>query len=185
MHGRKDGKGGLSAKTVADIRSLILMGIEYAKIKNYPCHIKSKIFYPSNTASVIRVLTKKEQFKLEEMIFKSLSYEKLGILISLYGGLRIGEICALQWKDVDFNEGTLNVNKTIMRIRNLEKDSVYKTKIIIERPKTKSSIRIVPLPEFLICQLKKFACQEDSYILTGTRSFIEPRIYLRKYIKFL
>lgn len=183
--GRLDGMGGLSAKTVADIRSVLLMGITYAHEQKYPCGVKNKIFYPRTIQPDIRILTKGELEKLETILFYQTDSVKAGILISLYGGLRIGEVCALQWGDISFEEGTLSVQKTIIRIRDLTPDSPKKTKLLMDRPKTVCSVRTIPLPSFILQHIKPLCLEKEKYLLTGTKNFMEPRSYLTKYKKIL
>lgn len=183
--GRLDGSGGLSSKTVTDLRSVLLMIVAYAQNHDYFCPVNCKVFYPQNIQPDIQVLTRNEQAKLEKVLFTSCGFIELGILTALYGGLRIGEVCALQWGDIDFSDGTVNINKTIIRIRDLTPNSSRKTKVIIDRPKTARSIRIVPLPSFVLQHLKSYCCKEKDYILTGTSSFMEPRTCLQQYKKLL
>lgn len=183
--GRVDKKGGLSPKTVADIRSVLLMVIEYARSRKYPCAVDCNIFCPSVASLNIQVLTKGEQEKLEQVLFKSKDPLCLGVLLALYGGLRIGEVCALQWSDINLEDATLQINKKVIRIRDLTPDSPKKTKIIIDKPKTVNSIRTVPLPAFLINHLKPFQQEPDIYLLTGKRTIMEPRVCLAKYKKLL
>lgn len=130
-------------------------------------------------------MTRAEQATLEKFLFAHPEPLELGILIALYGGLRIGEICALQWKDFHFDSGTIHVTKTMLRIQNVTSNCQKKTKILISRPKTESSNRIVPLPSFLMSFLKRYRMEPDVYILTGTRSFLEPRMCLDKYKQIL
>lgn len=183
--GRLDGKGGLSPKTVADIRSVLLLGIEYARKQQYPCNINTKIFYPRCRQKEIQVLGREEQEKLEQVLFKEQDPIALGVLIALYGGLRIGEICALQWGDIHFEKGTIQVSKTLIRVRNLGEEKEKKTRILIEQPKTESSNRTVPLPTFLLKFLGRWKQAKDRYILTGTKYYLEPRMCLEKYKRLL
>lgn len=183
--GRLDGKGGLAPKTVADLRSVLLMIIEYARSHNYLCPVNCKVFYPKHTQPDARVLTRHEQAILEEMVFTSQGYMELGILIALYGGLRIGEVCALQWRDIQFSDGTVNITKTVFRIQDLTPNAPRKTKVVIARPKTASSSRIVPLPSFILQRLRTYRSKSEDYILTGTSSVMEPRNCLKKYQKLL
>lgn len=95
--GRLDGTGGLSPKTVADIRSVLLLGLEYGKEQKYPCAIDKKIFCPRNYQPQMRILTMEEQSRLEKVIFENPQPLELGVILALYSGLRIGEVCALRW----------------------------------------------------------------------------------------
>lgn len=183
--GRSDKTGGLSAKTVADIRSLLLMGMEYARRQEYACNVTDKLFYPRIVNPDIRILTRAEQNRLEQILFCSQECIAIGILLALYGGLRIGEICALQWQDINPEDATVRIPKTILRIRDLTPDAPTKTKVIIDRPKTACSLRLVPIPSFILHHISQFTDYGEHYILTGSDTFIEPRICLARYKSIL
>ena len=183
--GRLDGKGGLSPKTVTDIRSILLSGLEYAYQHQYSCGIDRKLFYPRNHQSDIKVLTRSEQVRLEKVLFDDPKPLHLGILTSLYGGLRIGEVCALQWGDFHFESGTIYVSKTMIRVKDMDPNALKKTKIIISPPKTENSVRTIPMPSFIMDFLKNYQKEQDHYLLTGTRAYVEPRVCLCKYKKVL
>nr|WP_300209184.1 site-specific integrase [uncultured Anaerostipes sp.] len=185
ISGRINQCGGLSSKTVTDIRSLLLMGLNYARHKQYPCEDKYDVFCPPVSPPQIQILSLSEQQKLEQFLLSSMSPEAIGILFALYCGLRIGEICALQWEDIDFESDSLRITKTIMRIRDLEEGALKKTKIVIDRPKTNTSFRTIPLPAFLLEYLKNFQQKKERYILTGTVKYMEPRMYLKKFKQIL
>lgn len=181
ISGRLDGKGGLSAKTVTDIRSVLQSSMSYAAQYGYPCQVNGKLYHPKTKQPRTRVLTQEEQAKLEYFLFGHPDPLELGILTALYSGLRIGEICALRWGDFNFENGTIFVNKTLIRIQDLSKERMAKTKILIDRPKTDSSVRIVPLPSAILRFLKNFQKDENIYLLTGTTMWMEPRLCLDKY----
>lgn len=183
--GKQDGNKGLSAKTVLDIRSILILSFEYARQQKYPCMINGKLFSPRNQQPAIQVLTREEQGRLEKILFDDPHPVELGILIALYGGLRVGELCALQWGDIQLENGIVRVSKTMMRIPDLDSDGARKTKILIDCPKTESSNRIIPLPAFLITFLSEYRKEGDAYILTGTSSWMEPRLCQRRYKKVL
>lgn len=185
--GRVDGRGGLSPKTVADIRSILLLGLEYAKQQRYPCAVKSKIFSPRLCKTPKRILTREEQSKLEGFLYHHPDSAALGILVTLYSGLRIGELCALQWGDIHIDSGTVTVDKTIIRIQNVDADRAEdpKTRILISQPKTESSNRFVPLPAFLMEFLDGYRLENEIFLITGTKFYMEPRIYLDKYKSIL
>lgn len=183
--GRIDGKGGLSSKTVSDIRSIILLGLEYAEQQKYPCAAKSKIFSPRTHKPAIKVLSKEEQCRLELFLCQHPEPLELGILITLYGGLRIGELCALQWADILYENGTIRVNKTMLRIQNTGNESEKKTRILIHSPKTESSDRFVPLPSFILNFIEKYRRGSGDFLLTGSKCYMEPRMCLWKYKQIL
>ena len=108
---------------------------------------------------------------------------KIGILLSLYTGLRLGELCGLQWKDINLSKGTIYVNKTIQRIEK-EDGSTF---MLIDSPKTISSERMIPIPSFLIPILNNIKTENSlDYVSTGNGSFTQPRTYqarLKSYLK--
>ena len=110
----------------------------------------------------------------------------LGILLSLCCGLRIGEICALKWSDIDIENGTLYINKTVQRLKK-EKADQKKTELVISSPKSISSIRIIPLPMFLIEYLSEFKKNNvnESYVISGSINIFEPRSYQYYFKAFL
>lgn len=183
--GRLDGKGSLSAKTVSDIRSVLKMILNYALQKSYPVPVITEIKAPRIPNSRIRVLSHAEQQQLERILFEDAQPIHLGILMALYAGLRIGEVCALRWEDINFTNGTLDVSKTLQRIRNLSADACCKTKVLITPPKTDSSNREIPLPEFFLLYLKENQQEGNKYLLTGTIHPSEPRCCLYEYKRIL
>ena len=108
----------------------------------------------------------------------------LTILPDLYTGLRIGELCALQWKDIGFINNIISITKTVQRIKNNDINSNVKTKLIITEPKTEYSVRTVPIPKFLITILKQYRSDRDVYFFTNTDKPKDPRA-LEKYFKDL
>ena len=103
----------------------------------------------------------------------------LGILIAFHTGIRIGELSALTWHDIDLKEGLLYIRKNILRVKNENANlSPYRkmTKVINQSPKTSDSSRIVPLPEKLIALLQQYQKPSDSYVISGVKNpWAEPR----------
>lgn len=177
--GRCDGKGGLSDKTVRDIIVVLRQILSYADI-----HISFRL--PKLKKKSIKILTKKEQKRLEIEVLEINTTYSIGILMSLYTGMRLGEICALRWKDINMKKKVINVNKTMVRIQDIENTSNQKTKVIIDNPKTEYSKREIPINRFLYSVLKEFYSQNgNEYFLTGTEKYIEPRVYYSKYKKII
>lgn len=183
-NGRLDGAGALSPKTVADMRSILSQILGFAQKKGY-INTALKLTTISVHSPQINVLTQNEQKKLEKVLFETSEPICLGILIALYGGLRIGEICALQWSDFNFEERTVYVCKTLIRIKDSSPDASTKTKVLIQKPKTLCSIRTIPLPDFIFSYLKDYQKAANAYLLTGTKNYLEPRSCLKKYKRIL
>lgn len=93
---------------------------------------------------------------LVDYLTNNMNLRNLSILLGLFSGIRVGEICGLRWSDLDFVNNTLSVNRTAQRIKNLNDESFSKTKLVVDKPKTESSIRVIPLPEILVSILRKY-----------------------------
>lgn len=184
-NGKKDGTGGLSEKTIKDItiiiKGSIRKGINEDKIK----HIELSFNYPKdNNEKSIYILTKQEQNKITDYILENLTSKNIGILISLFSGIRIGELCALQWNDIDFKNNKLIISKTIQRVYIKDKDKNI-SKVIITSPKTKNANREIPINKEFIEILKKIKSNKEYYILSNSENYIEPRTYRKYFNKVL
>lgn len=181
INGRKDGKGGLEPKTVKDMLSVLTSVLKYGVNKNIigqdilnfsvpKCQNKKpQIFNENEVETIIRKAKEAD----EEYIF--------GIYLCLYTGLRIGEICALQWGDIDIERNVIKVSKTISRLY----DKQNKTQIHIDRPKTESGYREIPIPLSIAPEIRNRKKSDKAYVLTGKEEYLEPRRYYDKYRKFL
>lgn len=185
--GRIDGQGGLSEKTVKDFLIIITSSIADAYRKMHmpfdPFKVKVPRFQRSKR---IQVLSFRDQQALTYCILNDLTARNVGILLALHTGLRIGEICALQWRDIDFDRRVLTVAKTIQRvfIRDLQGGSV--TKVVIGTPKTRSSERDIPIPSFMVSILQEFDYErKEAFLLTDGPHYVEPRSYRRYFYRFL
>jgi len=161
---------GLSPKYVSDIIIIFKSMTKYiSKIHGYANRLENVIL-PKKEQKNFKLLSESEQEKLCRYALNNTDKTKLGILLSYYTGLRIGEVCGLKWENIDFNRHTLEIKRTVQRI--YEKGS---TKIIIDSPKSKSSVRTIPIPMFLIDILKVHKSSDSAFVLSGTDKLIEPR----------
>ncbi len=119
------------------------------------------------------MLSVSQQNSLVSYLSKSASPSDLGIFIASVTGIRIGELCALQWSDIDLEKRIIAVRKTMQRIKNIGGKTA--TKIVITAPKSRTSEREIPIPEVLFSRLKSMKKCDDNYILTGEKIFSEPR----------
>ncbi len=177
-HGQLRTDGPLSPKTVRDICTILKSIIAYAEREYGFTHIADNAVIPKKKKKELIILTKDEQNKLEQCIQEHYSDSKyVGIFVCLYTGVRLGEICALTWADVDFANQLLCIRHTLQRISLPQGNK--KTKIIIDEPKSVSSYRKIPIAPVLVEWLKaiKGDCNDDDFILTGNRKIIEPRNY--------
>ena len=182
----------LSPKTVNDMRTLILEVLKYAMRKGFCKFIYEDIYSPNRTEQNIKVLSISEQKQLTKYLEMHMESASLGITIALSCGLRIGEICALTWNDIDLQKPAIYVNKTLNRIQlihNKESPENPRTTVQITAPKTKYSMREIPITQKLLSLLQKYhpMCKEEHsvFILTGTKYPMEPRLLLKRYKKIL
>lgn len=184
-NGRLDGRGGLSPKTVTDILTIVKSTIEYAKYKELPVICNLSRLSVKRKDKEIRVLSRLEQATLTKVLINEMDRYKFGVILSLYTGIRIGELCALQWEDFCFSQRTLKIRKTMQRIQNTGNGGTSKTKIVISEPKSQCSIRDIPLPSFIVAIAKPFITSPKTYILTGSEQYIEPRTMQNRFKRYI
>lgn len=175
--GRCDGKGGLKPKTVQDICILLGSILGFAQ-QEYNANPELEVPTVKAPEKEMRVLSLDEQQKLENYLFSNMDLIAIGCLLALYTGLRLGELCALTLSDFDLSSGTVKINKTMQRIKNHDDKNKAKTKIIIDMPKSRASVRVLPLPAFLLEIIKKKYCHVApcAFFLTGSVGrYLEPR----------
>lgn len=107
-----------------------------------------------DTRKKIDVLNKSEHRKLLKYVDEHFTFINLGFLITISTGVRIGEICALKWEDVDLENNLIHINKTLQRVYIASDKS---TKLIVDKPKTIESIRDIPITNFLRKSLNRFS----------------------------
>lgn len=182
--GGKD-QTGLSPKTVTDILSVIRCILKFAKKKGIevPCDGSAVQIKQYNRS--MRVLSILEQNQLCKHLLEKRNSYNIGILICLFTGLRVGELCALRWEDISFSDQTIFVHQTLQRIQN-KADNEAKTKIVITPPKSIFSIRTIPLTEELCSLLAEYKKGDTGYVLTNSdKKFVEPRTMQYQFKKIL
>lgn len=167
----------LSAKTIRDIVNVLKAILRYYE-EEYNIKLNyRKINVPKLEKNHIKILSDKEKQKIEKYCLKEKSLKSLGIILCLNTGLRVGEICALKWENIDLDEKNLYVKKTLQRVYDSKSK---KSNIIIDKPKTESSVRCIPINKKLYEILKSIRSNynDDDFFLTGdSDKFIEPRNY--------
>ncbi len=168
--------GSLSPKTVKDILSVLRLVVAFASNTGIHSNINFDAINIRATDANIKVLTRSQCNKLSLYLINHMNYTNLGILLCLYTGMRIGEICALKFEDISLSDKVIHINKTMQRIQNFNLGNNKKTNVIITLPKSKKSIRDIPIPDFIIKIIKKnFSCSSKAFLLSGSSKFIEPR----------
>lgn len=183
--GRLDNTGGLAPKTVTDILTIIKSTIEYANYKGLPVICNLSKLTIKKKEKEMRVLTQSEQDALIAVLTDDMDLYKFGVLLSLYTGIRVGELCALQWEDFNITRTTLKIRKTMQRIQDTENRAFSKTKIVITEPKSQCSVREIPLPSFVTDISHRFVSNPKSYILTGSERYIEPRTMQNRFKSYI
>ncbi|AXP79727.1 Transposase [Mariniflexile rhizosphaerae] len=179
-------ESGLSQKTIKDILIVLKMILKYGAKHKWMNYNPFDIQFPTEREKyTIEVLNRSDQKKIMNYIQEHFTFRNLGVYICLSSGMRIGEVCALTWEDVDTENGIISVNRTIQRIYVIE-DGSRKTELILDTPKTKNSIREIPISKDLLRILKPFKkiVNPAFFVLTNDIKPTEPRTY-RSYYKNL
>lgn len=185
QNGRLDGSGGLSAAYVRSITLVINSALRFGREQGLCSLIGLKINKPTIAPKELPILSVEQQSVLESMLQIDTDETKLGIFISLYAGLRIGEVCALTWNDIDLKNKIIYVRNTVVRVKAAEGDSA-KSYLIIDSPKTAASLRCIPIcstlmPVLLSCKSKT----TSSYVVSSTDSFVSPRTFDYRFKRIL
>jgi integrase len=178
---------GLSQKTIMDILIVLKMILKFGVKHRYLSCREIEIKFPTQRENEgLEVLSRSNQRKIMDYIEKNFTFKNLGIYICLSTGLRIGELCALTWDDIDEDNGVILVRKTIQRIYVID-DVKKRTELIIDTPKTKNSIRDIPMTSDLIKIIKpiKKIVNNEYYVLTNDIKPTEPRTYRNYYKRFM
>lgn len=182
---------GLSRKSIGDILIVlknILRIARYLEIAD--TKTISVLWGTENNESrrQLETYTKDQVRKLCDFLEGEPSFLNLGILVTIYSGMRIGEVCGLQWKNIDMDEKVIKVRQTIQRIY-LEDDITgeTRTEVVISSPKTSSSQRDIPIAPKLVSLLKRYekVCRLDYFLCSGSSKPVEPRTYRNYYLKVL
>lgn len=174
---------GLSARYVCDILTILKSIFRYACREYRINNVIDGIVIPKKSKPEIKILSKEEKHSLMLYVNNNRNLSTVGVALSLYTGLRIGELCALKWENVDIEKRILTVNHTIQRIQDYGGST--KTKLIITEPKSHSSKREIPIPDCLIPMLREMKGKSDSFVLTGTNKPIEPRTMQYRFKRIL
>lgn len=186
LNGRLDGKGGLSPKTVSDTLVILKDILMFAQRSGITVLCDFSQIMLKKSPHEMRVLNVNEEKRLIAVLLSDMDKYKLGIFLCLFTGIRIGELCALQWRHVSFPDRTLRVEQTMQRLQQENRNSATKTEVIITSPKSFAANRTIPLPTFLVSVLKPFEESPDSFILSGSsKEFVEPRTMQNRFKAYL
>ena len=170
---RRTGKG-LSANSINAVISVIQSSLKAAHMLGFTKeYTADKLKRPKLKEKPVECFTLAEQKQIENAILNGKKDKLYGILLCLYNGLRIGELIALQWSDIDFAKGVLTVSRSCH-------DS--KDGLVIDEPKTQSSRRMIPLPKQLLPILKGIKKKSHSpFVVSANGKPVSVRSYQRSF----
>ena len=179
--GRLDGGGTLSPAYVRSMAIIINAALAFAA-EEFALPLPKAVHKPYIEKKEVVVLTISEQKRLESQLLAEPTATGLGILLSLNTGLRIGEACALTWANIGRDDNILSVTGTVVR-KKAESGSGH---LVIDVPKTPTSLRRIPIPSKLHSILDRMrVLSAGEYVLSGNGTFVSPRTYEYRFHKVL
>ena len=186
-YGRMTG-GGLSKKTVKDMLSIIKLSLKAAAKKKIISAVpEMDVIVPfSGAINKIVTFSHDEQNKILSIALESPTPRNVGVVISLMAGLRIGELCALKWSDINMENRTIHITKTMQRVYLKEISGTKESRVTVTSPKTRSSNRVIPISSRLYLYLSTIVSEDsEAYVITGKKEYLEPRTYRSYYNRLL
>lgn len=184
---RKDPNGKeLSNCYLRNICAVILRAMNYVRKKyHYEMDIPENLIMPVKQGQIM-LPRKQDMAVLEKYLLQNAENETcLGVLIAFYTGLRIGEVCALTWGDLNLEEEIIYVRKNLQRVK-FGGEEKGNTQILIQTPKTSASFRIIPIPPVLLYHLKEHKKEDAQYIIKGKKKpWTEPRTLQYRFAQIL
>ena len=173
---------GLAENTIRGVYRLLSSAMRHALdegvIRKNPCR---RIHIQHREHGEQRVLSRSEQEKLRQAADEN---RDLPSLLSLYTGMRLGEICALKWTDIDWEQGTITVRRTVQRIAGKGAENKgCRTLLMIGTPKSRRSCRVIPVPEFILALLRERlqSCDATEYVFGKALAASDPRTIQRRF----
>lgn len=180
-------KAGLGQNSIKSILVILKMVQKFGIKRGFLAYGEWDIKFPTSRERYqLEVLSIDAHKRMMNFILEHFTFRNLGIYLCLATGLRIGEVCALTWDDIDIGTGVISVRKTLERIYVVDGQEKH-TKVIIDSPKTKNSIREIPMPEELVRVMEplKKVVKGNYFVLTNSDKPTEPRTYRNYYKKLL
>lgn len=182
-HGGVSGEG-LSPKTVSDILSIIRSILRYSQIHGHHPSSTGKEVQVRQTPPNTVIIPRSSQEILCRYLYSHMSERSLGILLCLFTGMRIGEICALKWEDFSFEDRVIHIHQTMQRLQ-IRNGEAQKTMILVTSPKSKCSIRTIPVTDSLLQLIKQEFPNRQGYVLAAMdEKYVEPRT-MQNYFRYV
>lgn len=178
-------EGALAPKTVRDILVVLKCVLNYAARLERGVCAPVAIAYPKCPRSEMRVLSHQEQRRFMAYLMNDMDTCKFGMLLALFTGIRIGELCALRWDCISEEDKTLRVAATLQRLRDVNAVGTARTRLVTGAPKSVASVRTIPLTDCVaeLCGRMRPSISA-AYVLTGTETCMEPRTLQYRMSKF-
>ncbi len=155
-----------------------------AGLKSMPqrAAILEAVVLPKTETKEVQVFSMAEQRQIEAAAYHMADCRALGIVLCFYTGIRLGELCALRWGDIDLEAGTMSICRTVSRTRCFELGGP-KTMLLVGTPKSRKSTRKIPLPAFLLQMIQDrwYNAPDNFYVVSGKEEPIDPRSYEKVY----
>ncbi|MBQ4147160.1 MAG: site-specific integrase [Prevotella sp.] len=168
---------GFRQKTVRDMLAVLKMIVRYGCRMGYYQSTPWDIRFPKDyKKDDLEVMSIQHQRRLINYLKTNITTRNLGIILCLNTGVRIGELCALKWRDIDTRSGVVKVQHTLSRVYKIEDGQRY-TNLEESTPKTLNSLREIPLSNDMLSLLKPLCkvMNKDFYILSNSKKPMEPR----------
>ena len=124
----------------------------------------------------MRVLSREEQQWFIAYLLTDMDTCKFGVRLTLFTGMRIGELCALQWGNISLREETIRITATLQRLRDTDMAGSTRARIVIGMPKSDTSVRTIPMTGYATALCGRMNPRSaTAYVLTGTDKYMEPR----------
>lgn len=177
ISGNLNTKEALSPSYIQTICFIIESTIRFCVENNLCSPISGKIVRPAKVRKDIKILSFEEQKVLERILLTDINETKIGILLSLYAGLRVGEVCGLRWENIDLENGIIHIDSSVERIKNINKqNSSSKTILILSDTKSDTSNRTIPISNILQKILLKNKQNNNRFVIEGkTYPYADPR----------
>lgn len=181
--GIKNGEA-LAPSYVRTMAIIIEAAINYGVMEGLCNPLRTPINKPSVPKKDLVILSRIAEATLTEILMCDSSKVAIGTLVALQAGLRIGEVCALRWSDVDFENNVIHIRHTISRVPS--PNSEHKTMLILDTPKTPSSLRDIPMPSSLRkVLLIAYQNRTSKYVVSDNQTFVGTRTFDYQYRKLL
>lgn len=183
--GQKNG-GGLSSSNVANILVVLRETFRFAEMQGLNVQCRFDRLQLRRNSEEVKVLSRHDEDLLVFHLTTKPTRYKTGVMLALCTGIRIGELCALQWKNISLEDKLMRICATLQRVQIPCSTDSPKTHVVLSEPKSDAARRIIPLPDFLVQMLGKHKAPPDAFFLSGEADRrIEPRVIQIKFKEYL